>query len=139
MTVCPGQVRPAASRRGWTGDMFDRRYDLVKLLAVAEAEEDRAAGGDTGRRCGHAGSGGGLKGADMLTAHRVRGGLPLGENKMLRFLPGAAGAAGAFIVFKLIARLEFAALWIEVLIYAAVYIAVTVAVDRAMVGYGRNR
>ena len=58
---------------------------------------------------------------------------------MLRFLPGVAGAAAAFVAFKLLVPLAGASLWLEILVYAAAYIAVTVAIDRAMVGYGRNR
>ncbi len=58
---------------------------------------------------------------------------------MFRFLPGVAGAIGAFVAFKLLVPLAGASLWVEILIFAAVYIAVTVAIDRAMVGYGRNR
>ena len=58
---------------------------------------------------------------------------------MLRFLPGIAGAAGAFVVLKPILPLESVPLYLEFMIYAAVYVAVTVAVDRAMARYGRNR
>ena len=58
---------------------------------------------------------------------------------MLRFLPGIAGAAGAFVILKLIIPIESAELWLEVVVYAVAYMAVTVAVDRAMARYGRNR
>lgn len=58
---------------------------------------------------------------------------------MLRFLPGIAGAACALVILKLLAPIESVTLWLEIVIYAAVYVAVTVAVDRAMSGYGRNR
>ncbi len=56
---------------------------------------------------------------------------------MLRFLPGLAGAACAFVALKLTAPIEIIALWLEVLIYAAVYVAVAFAADRAMARYGR--
>ena len=58
---------------------------------------------------------------------------------MLRFLPGIAGAAGAFIVLKLITPIESVALWLEVLIFAVAYVAIAVVVDGAMARYGRNR
>lgn len=59
---------------------------------------------------------------------------------MLRFLPSTAGAAGAFVVLKLVVPLfERAPFWLEALIYAAVFFAITIALDKAMVGYGRNR
>ena len=58
---------------------------------------------------------------------------------MLRFLPGLAGAAGAFAVIKVIAPIASVVLWLEIVIYAAVYLVVSVAADRAMVRYGRNR
>ena len=58
---------------------------------------------------------------------------------MLRHVPGIAGAAGALVVLKLIAPIESVSLWLEIVIYAAVYVAVAVAVDGAMARYGRNR
>ncbi len=58
---------------------------------------------------------------------------------MLRFLPGVAGAAGAFIALKLITLIDIVTLWPEVVIYGAAYLTVTIAADRAMVRYGRNR
>ena len=58
---------------------------------------------------------------------------------MLRFLPGIAGAASAFVVLKLIAPIESIALGLEIVIFAAVYVAVTAAIDGSMARYGRNR
>ena len=56
---------------------------------------------------------------------------------MLRFLPGVSGAACAFVALKLIAFMEIIPLWLEIGIYAVVFIAVSLAVDQAMSRYGR--
>ena len=56
---------------------------------------------------------------------------------MLRFLPGIIGAACAFVALKILVILEIITLWLEVGIYAVVFIVVSLAVDRAMSRYGR--
>ena len=58
---------------------------------------------------------------------------------MVRFVPGVAAAAAALVALKLTAPIDSVALWLEVVIYAAVYLAAVVAVDRAMARYGRHR
>ncbi len=67
---------------------------------------------------------------------------------MIQFFPAISGAACAFIALKLVAPLEGVAhklvgpvegvtLWLEIVIYAVVFVAVTLAIDRAMSRYGR--
>ena len=58
---------------------------------------------------------------------------------MLRFFPGLAGAAAAFVVIKVVAPIANVVLWLEIVIYAAVFLVVAVTADRAMARYGRNR
>ena len=58
---------------------------------------------------------------------------------MLRFFPGIAGAAGAFAALKLVASISSLVLWLEIVIYGAVYVALAIVVDRAMARYGRRR
>ena len=56
---------------------------------------------------------------------------------MLRFLPGLAGAAGAFIALKLIAPIISTSLLVEVIVFAVIYVVITLLIDRAMSRYGR--
>ena len=56
---------------------------------------------------------------------------------MLRFVPGVAGAACAFIALKLVAPFESVTLWLEIVVYAVVFVVAALAVDRAMARYGR--
>ena len=53
-------------------------------------------------------------------------------------LSGLAGAAAAFVVIKVVAPIESVVLWLEIVIYAAVFLVVAIAADRAMARYGRN-
>ncbi|MDH4109234.1 MAG: hypothetical protein OEW35_13020 [Gammaproteobacteria bacterium] len=55
---------------------------------------------------------------------------------MLRYIPGLIGAIGAMIAFRLLGALDFS---LRLVIFIAVYIVVTVAVDRAMMRYGKQR
>jgi hypothetical protein len=66
------------------------------------------------------------------------GRVAIGGKTMSRFLPGIAGAAGAFIALKLISLGDIADLGLQIVIYVAAYVVVTVAADRAMVRYGQR-
>ena len=59
------------------------------------------------------------------------------KKSMLRFIPGVCGAACSYIALKLLAPMPDIALWLEILIYAVVFVAVAYTVDRAMSSYGR--
>lgn len=55
---------------------------------------------------------------------------------MLRYIPGLVGAIGAMVAFRLIGTLDFS---LRLLIFIVVYLAVTIAVDRAMMRYGKQK
>lgn len=54
---------------------------------------------------------------------------------MLRYLAGLVGAVAAMIAFRLFSMLDFS---LRVLIFFAVYLAVTILVDKALARYGRQ-
>ncbi|MCI0516984.1 MAG: hypothetical protein L0Y45_04035 [Woeseiaceae bacterium] len=55
---------------------------------------------------------------------------------MIRFVPGLAGAALAYVALVLIRWIDNG--WVHAALFFAVYLFVAVAVDKAMTGYGRN-
>jgi multidrug efflux pump subunit AcrB len=54
---------------------------------------------------------------------------------MLRYLPGLAGALAAMVAFRLLGMLEFS---IRILVFFAMYLVVTILVDKAMARYGKT-
>ncbi|MEN8185387.1 MAG: hypothetical protein ABFS46_22960 [Myxococcota bacterium] len=54
---------------------------------------------------------------------------------ILRFVPGVVGAVSAFAVSKLLARTEIG---FDLGAFLLTYLAVSVAVDRGLKGYGRS-
>ena len=55
--------------------------------------------------------------------------------KMLRYIAGLFGAVAAMIAFRLIGMLDFS---LRILIFFAVYLAVTIFVDKALARYGKE-
>lgn len=56
---------------------------------------------------------------------------------MLKYIPGLVGATIAMTVFRFTTMID--PLWLRFVLFGAVYIAVTIAVDRAFSNYGKNR
>ncbi len=56
---------------------------------------------------------------------------------MLKHIPGLIGASVAMTVFRFTTMLD--PLWLRFVLFGAVYIAVTIAVDRAMSNYGKEK
>jgi len=54
---------------------------------------------------------------------------------MLRYIPGLVGAVAAMVAFRLLSMLDFS---LRILIFFAVYLAVTIFVDKAMARYGKK-
>ncbi len=54
---------------------------------------------------------------------------------MLRYIPGLVGAVAAMVAFRLLGMLDFS---LRILIFFAVYLAVTIFVDKAMARYGKK-
>jgi multidrug efflux pump subunit AcrB len=55
---------------------------------------------------------------------------------MLRYIAGLVGAVAALIAFRLLGMLDFS---LRILIFFAVYLAVTIFVDKALARYGRTK
>ena len=54
---------------------------------------------------------------------------------MLRYIPGLVGAVAAMVAFHLLGMLDFS---FRILIFFAVYLAVTIFVHKAMARYGKK-
>jgi multidrug efflux pump subunit AcrB len=54
---------------------------------------------------------------------------------MLRYIAGLVGAVAAMIAFRLLGMLDFS---FRILIFFAVYLAVTIFVDKALARYGKK-
>ena len=54
---------------------------------------------------------------------------------MLRYIPGLLGALAAMVAFRLLGMLDFS---FRILIFFAVYLIVTIFVDKAMARYGKR-
>jgi len=54
---------------------------------------------------------------------------------MLRYIPGLVGAVAAMVSFRLLGVLDFS---LRILIFFAVYLVVTIFVDKSMARYGRK-
>ena len=54
---------------------------------------------------------------------------------MLRYIAGLVGAVAAMIAFGVLVMLDFS---IRILIFFAVYLAVTIFVDKALARYGKK-
>jgi hypothetical protein len=54
----------------------------------------------------------------------------------LRYIAGLFGAVAAMIAFRLLGMLDLS---LRILIFLAVYLAVTIAVDKALSRYGKNK
>jgi multidrug efflux pump subunit AcrB len=54
---------------------------------------------------------------------------------MLRYVPGLVGAVAAMVAFRLLGMLDFS---LRFLVFFAVYLAVTIFVDKAMGRYGKK-
>ena len=54
---------------------------------------------------------------------------------MLRYIAGLVGAVAAMIAFRLLGMLDFS---LRILIFLVVYLAVTIAVDKALARYGKK-
>lgn len=54
---------------------------------------------------------------------------------MLRYVPGLVGAVAAMVAFRLLSMFDFS---VRILIFLAVYVAMTIAVDKAMARYGKK-
>jgi len=55
---------------------------------------------------------------------------------MLRYVSGLIGALAAMITFRLLGMLDFS---VRILIFFAVYLLVTILVDKAMTRYGEKK
>ncbi len=58
------------------------------------------------------------------------------ETTMLRYVSGLIGALAAMIAFRLLGMLDFS---VRILIFFAVYLLVTILVDKAMAQYGKKK
>ena len=58
------------------------------------------------------------------------------ETTMLRYIPGLIGALAAMTAFRLPGMLDFS---VRILIFFAVYLLVTMLVDKAMTRYGKKK
>jgi hypothetical protein len=58
------------------------------------------------------------------------------ETTMLRYISGLIGALAAMIAFRLLGMLDFS---VRILIFFAVYLLVTILVDKAMTRYGKKK
>ena len=58
------------------------------------------------------------------------------ETMMLRYIPGLIGALAAMVAFRLLGMLDFS---VRILIFFAVYLLVTILVDKAMTRYGKKK
>lgn len=58
---------------------------------------------------------------------------------IIRHMPGLIGAIAAFIIVRMLAYLGLGSTAGEFLAFLLVYLAVTVAADRAMLAYSRER
>jgi len=58
------------------------------------------------------------------------------ETTLLRYIPGLIGALAAMIAFRLLGMLDFS---VRILIFFAVYLVVTILVDKAMTRYGKKK
>ena len=56
---------------------------------------------------------------------------------MLQYIPGLIGATVAMTVFRFTTMID--PLWLRFVLFGAVYIAVTIAVDRALSNYGKDK
>lgn len=56
---------------------------------------------------------------------------------MLKYIPGIIGATAAMTAFRFLAMID--TLWVRFVIFMAVYVAVTILVDRTLANYGKNR
>jgi len=54
---------------------------------------------------------------------------------MLRYLAGFVGALAAMVVYRSLGMLDFS---VRILIFFAVYLAVTIFVDKALARYGKK-
>jgi multidrug efflux pump subunit AcrB len=54
--------------------------------------------------------------------------------RMLRYIPGLVGALAAMVAFRLLGMFDFS---LRILVFFAVYLAVTIFVDKAMARYGK--
>ncbi len=55
---------------------------------------------------------------------------------MLKYIPGFIGATAAMTAFRFLPMVD--PLWVRFAIFGAVYLIVTIAVDRAFTNYGKN-
>ncbi len=55
---------------------------------------------------------------------------------MLKYLPGFIGATVAMTVFRFTPFID--PLWLRFVIFGAVYVAVTIAVDKSLSNYGKK-
>jgi len=58
------------------------------------------------------------------------------ETTMLRYVSGLIGALAAMIAFRLLGMLDFS---VRILIFFAVYLLVTILVDKAMTRHGKKK
>mgnify|MGYP001606559453 FL=1 len=54
---------------------------------------------------------------------------------MLRYIAGLVGAAAAMVAFRFLGMLDFS---VRFLVFIAVYLTVTIIVDKAMARYGKK-
>ncbi len=57
-------------------------------------------------------------------------------SKLLRYIPGVAGAGAAFGASKLVGWMSWTSLSGELSVFLATYLVVTILVDRALAAYG---
>ena len=57
-------------------------------------------------------------------------------SKLIKFLPGLAGAAVAFVALKLVALLTLGSIALEFVIFVCAYLVVAVLLEQAMTHYG---
>ena len=53
----------------------------------------------------------------------------------MRYIPGLVGAVAAMVAFRLLGMLDFS---LRILIFFAVYLTVTIFVDKALARYGKK-
>lgn len=54
---------------------------------------------------------------------------------MLRYVPGLVGAVAAMVAFRLLSMFDIS---VRILIFLAVYVAMTIVVEKAMARYGKK-
>jgi hypothetical protein len=56
---------------------------------------------------------------------------------MLKYVPGIIGATAAMTAFRFLVMID--PLWVRFVVFGAVYVGVTIFIDRALSNYGKKK